>query len=50
MAETNIEAALVGTPRTTQQQLTGLDVRKLEYVMEKRCRVSDTKRHWGITV
>ena len=49
-ADTNIETAIVGTPRTTQQQLTRLDVRKLECVMDRRCRVSDTKPHYGITV
>ena len=48
--ETNIEAALVGTPRTTQQQLTSLAVRKQEYVMENRRRAGDTKPHRGIAV
>jgi len=48
--ETNIEAAIVGTPRTTQQQLTSLAVRKLEYVMENRRRAGDTKPHRGIAV
>jgi hypothetical protein len=43
-AETNIEASIVGTPRITQQQLTRLAVRKLEYVMEKRRLAGDTSR------
>ena len=49
-AETNIEATIVGTPRVTQQQLTRLAVRKLEYVMEKRSHAGDTKPDRGITV
>ncbi len=34
-AETNVEISIVGSPRTTQQQLTRLAVRKLEYVLGK---------------
>ena len=49
-ADANIEAAIVGTPRTTQQQLICLAVRKLEYVIEKRRHVGDTKPHRGVAV
>ncbi|MDA0230986.1 MAG: serine hydroxymethyltransferase [Proteobacteria bacterium] len=49
-AETNIESSIVGASRTTQQQLTRLAVRKLEYVMEKRRRADNTKADRGTTV
>ncbi len=46
-AKTNVENSIVGSPRTTQQQLTRLAVRKLEYVLEKQRRASNTKPDRG---
>ena len=37
----NVEVSIVGSPRTTQQPLTRIAVRKLEYVLEKQ------RRHTG---
>ena len=47
-ATTNVEASIVGSPRTTQQQLTRLAVRKLEYVLEKQRHDGETKPGRGI--
>jgi len=49
-AKTNIEVVIVGMSRARQQQLTRLEVRKLECVMEKRRRASNTKLHYVIAV
>ena len=46
-AETNVEISIVGSPRTAQQQLTRLAVRKLEYVLEKQRRAGNTKPDRG---
>ncbi|PPR19867.1 MAG: hypothetical protein CFH39_02515, partial [Alphaproteobacteria bacterium MarineAlpha10_Bin2] len=40
----------VGSPRTAQQQLTRLAVRKLEYVLEKQRHDGETKPGRGIKV
>jgi len=34
-ARTNVETLIVGSPRTTQQQLTQIAVRKLDYILKK---------------
>ena len=47
---TNVEASIVGSPRTTQQQLTRLAVRKLEYVPEKQRHDGETRPGRGIKV
>ena len=49
-AATNVEASIVGSPRTTQQQLTRLAVRKLEYVLEKKRHDGETKSGRGMKV
>ena len=49
-AMTNVEASIVDSPRITQQQLTRLAVRKLEYVPEKQRHDGETKPGRGIKV
>ena len=47
---TNVEASIVDSPRTTQQQLMRVAVRKLEYAPEKQRHDGETKPGRGIKV
>ena len=49
-ATTNVEASIAGSPRTTQQQLMRVAVRKLEYAPEKQRHDGETKPGRGIKV
>ena len=49
-AATNLEVSIVGSTRTTQQQLTRVAVRKLEYVLNKRRQAEESKPGSGIKV
>jgi hypothetical protein len=49
-AATNIEASIVGSPRTSQRDLTRVAVRKLEYVMNKRREAEKAKSGRSIQV
>jgi|ETNmetMinimDraft_2_1059921.scaffolds.fasta_scaffold147573_1 hypothetical protein len=49
-ARTNVEVSIVGSPRTTQRQLTRIAVRKLEYVLDKQSRDSAAKPGRGFKV
>ena len=49
-AATNVEASIVGSPRTSQQDLTRLAVRKLDYVLNKKREADKAKPVRGIKV
>jgi hypothetical protein len=48
--DTNIEASIVGSPRSSKQQLTRIAVQKLEYVLKKRRQEGKAKPDRGIKV
>ncbi len=49
-AATNIEASIVGSPRTSKQQLIRFAVRKLDYVLNKKREAAKAKPERGIKV
>jgi len=48
--ETGVEAAIVGSAQASQQELTRLAVRKLEYILNKRGRPEEPGGRGGVMV